>query len=319
MKNTKKVKRSRNGTAAKSSQASIPFIEWYENKIFRISENTYSLICAFENTGYLSKTDSEKERKYNQYRSILCELPTWIHYQEIVYNCPIDAKPYLMAVASKNQSYSNEYEEAFFNVQKIFVGGVDKDHSIQKYLLAISVTVQGEESPYGKLHDAYIMLESKLKNMESDIRALSPEEVFTELYHIYNPFEKQMPEIPNDIYKRGLTVRDIISPNGIVFEHDHVKLGDKFARVMSVTSYGSTISDNFMYSLCANDMQMYLAKHIDHINKDEAIKQVKKQLNEALGRKGEREEKKRPIPIDLIRTIYKRKPRQNRHLSRFYS
>ena len=78
----RKVKRSRSGTV-RSAQDSIPFREWYENKIFRLDDNTYSLICAFDNAGYLSKTDSEKERKYNAYRALLCELPAGVHYEEI--------------------------------------------------------------------------------------------------------------------------------------------------------------------------------------------------------------------------------------------
>ncbi len=297
------VKRSRNGSAHKSAQDSIPFIEWYENKIFRITENVYSLICSFENTGYFSKTDSEKERKYRVYKELLCELPFNIHYEEIVYNCPADASVYLKAVASKEAPYANKYEEAFFKVQKMFVGGVDRDHSTQKYMLALSITVEGDESPYGKLHDAYVMLADKFSSMGSRLTALSPDEVFSALYAIYNPFCGDMPKIPDDIYRKGLTVRDFIAPNGIVFEHDHIKLESSFAKVMAITSYGNIATDYLMYALCRGDRRIYLSKHIDHIDKGNAVKQVKRQLNEALGRKGVREEKKRPIPIDLERTI----------------
>ena len=103
-KNNKTVKRARSGKAiVKNAQDAVPFIEWYENKIFRITENTYSLICSFDNAGYLSKPDNEKERKYNKYREILCDIPTNIHYEEIVYNCPISADTYLSAVASKSE------------------------------------------------------------------------------------------------------------------------------------------------------------------------------------------------------------------------
>lgn len=298
------VKRSRSGSGVvKSAQDAIPFLEWYENKIFRLTENTYSLICSFDNAGYLSKTDSEKERKYNIYRSLLCELPSNIHYEEIVYNLPTDAKMYLDAVASKAAPFSNEYEQAFFKVQNIFVGNVDKDHSRQKYLLSLSITVEGDESPYSKLHEAYVTFSEKFKDMGSKLKALSPEEVFAELYHAYTPFGANMPPIPEDIYRKGLTVRDFIAPAGMVFEHDHVKLGSDFARIMFVNSYGNVATDKLEYELCSNDMQIYLTKHVDHIAKDSAVKQVTAQLNEALGRKGMREEKKRPIPIDLTRTI----------------
>lgn len=298
------VTRSRNGSvSAKSAQSSIPFLEWYENKIFRITENTYSLICSFDNAGYLSRTDAEKERKYNTYRAILCDLPANIHYEEIVYNCPTDADVYLNMVASKKPPYANKYEEAFFKVQRMFVGGVDRDHSIQKYLLVLSLTVQNDESPYGRLHETYVMLKDRFKNLGSDLIALAPDAVFSELFRVYNPFGKGLPAIPADIYRRGLTVQDFIAPDGMAFAHDHIRLGCSFARVMAVKSYGGVATDYLMYALCSHDMRVYLTKHIDHVDKNIAVKQVQRQLMEAEGRKGAREEKKRPIPIDLIRTI----------------
>lgn len=298
----RKIKRSRSGTI-KSAQDSIPFREWYENKIFRLNDNTYSLIFAFDNAGYLSKTDAEKERKYNAYRAMLCELPEGIHYEEIVYNCPMDSTVYLNAVASKTCNYENEYEAAFFDVQRKFVGGVDKDHSRQKYLICISLITLGDESPYGKLHETYVQLNGRLRELGSNLIVLSPEEVFAELHHCYTPFEGDMRPIPNDIYRKGLTVRDFIAPNGITYEHDHIRLGSYFARVLSVNSYGNVAVDNLEYTLCANDLKVYITKHIDHIDKGNAVKQIKKQLNEALGRRSEKEEKKRPIPVDLTRTI----------------
>lgn len=300
----KAVIRSRNGSAGgKSAQSAIPFLEWYENKIFRVTENTYSLICSFDNAGYLSKTDNEKERKYNAYRAVLSDIPSNMHYEEVVYNCPTDADVYLKAVASKGPPYANKYEEAFFKVQRMFVGGVDRDHSIQRYLLTLSLTVQGEESPYGKLHETYVMMNERFKSMGSSLIALAPEEVFAELHRVYNPFKKCALSIPADIYRRGLTVQDFIAPDGIAFAHDHIRLGSEYARVMAIKSYGGVATDYIIYTLCSHDMRVYTSKHIDHIDKSSAVKQVTRQLNEAEGRKGEREEKKRPIPVDLIRTI----------------
>ena len=302
-KNNKTVKRARSGKAiVKNAQDAVPFIEWYENKIFRITENTYSLICSFDNAGYLSKPDNEKERKYNKYREILCDIPTNIHYEEIVYNCPISADTYLSAVASKSE-YKDKYEKAFFDVQRKFVGDVDKDHSIQKYLLVISVEVEGEESPYSKLQEAYITISDKFKSMDSNVTVLSAEEVFAELYRVYNPFSIDMPPIPSDIYKKGLTIRDFIVPDGIAYNNDSIILGEHFARVLVVNSYGALATDNFIHTLSNNELHVYMSKHIDHVGKSAAIEQIKNQLNELVGRKGMREEKKRYIPSELIRSI----------------
>lgn len=297
------VKRARSGKAVvKNAQDAVPFLEWYENKLFRINETTYSLICSFDNAGYLSKPDNAKERKYNKYREILCDIPTNIHYEEIVYNCPVSADAYLNAVASKN-TYADKYEKAFFDVQRKFVGGVDKDHSIQRYLLALSVEVEGEESPYNKLQEAYITISEKFKSMDSNLKVLSPEEVFAELYRAYNPFGADMPPIPSDIYRKGLTIRDFIVPDGIAYDNDCIILGEHYARVLAISSYGAIATDKFIHSLSNNDLHVYLTKHIDHVGKTEAIDQIKKQLNELVGRKGMREEKKRYIPSELNRSI----------------
>ena len=299
----KTVKRSRSGKAViKNAQDAVPFLEWFENKIFKITESTYSFICSFDNAGYLSKPDNEKERKYNKYREILCDIPTNIHYEEIVYNCPISADAYINAVASKD-TYADKYEKSFFEVQRKFVGNVDRDHSIQKYLLALSIDVDPDESPYNKLHEAYITISEKFKSMDSTLTVLSPEEVFAELYRAYNPFGADMPPIPSDIYRKGLTVRDLIVPDGIAYENDCIILGEHYARVLAVSTYGAIAYDNFIHNLSNNDLHVYITKHIDHVGKNEAIEQIKRQLNELVGRKGMREEKKRYIPIELERSI----------------
>ena len=299
----KAVKRARSGKViVKNAQDAVPFLEWYENKLFKITENTYSLICSFDNAGYLSKPDSEKERKYNKYREILCDISTNIHYEEIIYNCPVSADAYINAVASKN-TYADKYEKAFFDVQRKFVGGVDKDHSIQKYLLILSIEVEGTESPYNKLREAYITISEKFKEMDSTLTVLSPEEVFSELYRAYNPFGADMQAIPSDIYGKGLTIRDLIVPDGIAYDNNFVILGEHYARILAVSTYGSIATDKFIHSLSNNDLHVYMTKHIDHVGKNEAIEQIKKQLNELVGHKGMREEKNRYIPIEITRSI----------------
>ena len=299
----KTIKRARSGKAiVKNAQDAVPFIEWYENKIFKITENTYSLICSFDNAGYLSKPDNEKERKYNKYRELFCDIPTNIHYEEIVYNCPVSADAYISAVASQAE-YKDKYEKAFFEVQKKFVGGVDKDHSIQKYLLVISVEVEGDTSPYNKLQEAYITIAEKFKSIDSNLKVLSAEEVFSELYRVYNPFSTDIPPIPSNIYKKGLTVRDFIVPDGIAYNNDSIILGEYYARVLAVNSYGAIATDNFIHTLSNNELHVYMTKHIDHVQKSSAIEQIKKQLNELVGRKGMREEKRRYIPSELNSSI----------------
>lgn len=290
-----------------SAQGAIPFLEWYSNGIFRLQENTYAVICSFSNAGYLSKTGTEQTRKYNAYREVLASLPPYLHYEEIISNRPVNRQTYLDAVASGART-DDVYENAFFDVQKKLVGTVDREISLKRYLLALSVEVSGTELPYNKLFDAVDMLDGRFREMGSGLTLLSPDEVFAELFRWYNPFEGEMPELPHDLYRRGLTIKDFIAADSIRFAGNYIELGGAFCRVFSITSYGSEIVDHITYTLLNNDLPISVSKHVEHVEKEEAIRNVKRQLGELEGRRQERLAKNKKdgltyMPLDLVRAI----------------
>lgn len=301
-KSKRKNKDSEEIRRGKTAQGEIPFKEWYDNNIFRTDEDEYCIVCTFSNAGYLSKTEPEKLKKNAIYTSLLTELPSYIHYQEVVYNTPADSSSYIRAIA--NGEGKDVYGQAFFDVQKIFAGGVDADHSIQKYLLVLSVNIRDGELPYNKLNEAFVLATKRFTEMGSTLRQLTVEQVFAELYRMYCPYRGEMKPIPHDIYKCGLSVRDIIAPDSIKYAFDRVLFGENTqVKILSVSSYGSEIRDNLIYALLNNNLPIYLVKHIDHVEKTDAVKQVKSQLDELIARKGQREEKKKYIPGELLRSI----------------
>ena len=294
----------------KSAQSLIPFDEWYENGVFRLNENTYAIICSFANTGYLSKTDAEKTRKYNAYLAALASLPSYLHYEEVVSNRPVDRQTYLDAVAKSdtNETNLNPYAKAFFDVQKKFVSTVDREISLKRYLVALSVEVQPNESPFNKLLDGVTVLDGRFREMGSSLRILSPDEVFAELYFWNNPFGEKMPPIPMDLYRRGLTVKDLIAADGVKFGKKDFWLGDAYCRILTIHSYGREVNDTLLYTLLNNSLPVSVSKHIDHVGKEAAIKRVKKQLDELESRRQSRLAKNKQngtthVPLDLERAI----------------
>ena len=288
----------------KTSQDTIPFEEWYdENNLFRLDDNRYSIVCAFSNTGYLSKTDVEKARKNQIYAKLLRELPTYIHYQEIIYNTPADNKKYKSAISSKQAPYDTEYEEAFYIVQDKFVYGIDSDRSVQRFLVALSAEVREDESPFAKLSEAVALLRSHFAQLGSDVRVLTAQEVFAELHHFYNPFKYSMPSLPSNLYTRGLTEKDVITSGDMIYNPRYVMTGLSYARVLVFSAYGAEISDSLLYSMVNNRLNMSLCKHIERINKTDAVKRLQKQYDELMARQEYRKEKGKPIPGALKRSI----------------
>lgn len=273
-----------------SSQQSVPFTECYENGMFRLNENTWSFVCEIAETGYLSKTETEQQRKYQSYLDLLNGLPSNVHYQEFIYNLPVDTDQYLDAIAPEKEDYENEYERTFFNLQRKFIAGVGRETSRKKYLVAFSFKNTAGENPYNVLYDAMIRISDKFKEIGSDLRQLTVQEVFAELYHVYHPFDGTLPEYSPDLFRRGLSVRDLICPDAIEYKKTYIRLGENYCRIYSITSYGNEIVDSLIYDLLSQNAMIYLAKHLEHESKEEAIKTVKKQLEELESRRQKRME-----------------------------
>ncbi len=272
----------------RTAQSSIPFAEFYENGLFQIKSGTYALICEFDNAGYLSKTDPEQERKYNAYCRMLRELPNDVHYQEILYNIPVDADAYKTIISSQS-TFRDEYEETFFGIQSRFADGSRREASRKRRLVALSCKVQNGEDPYNKLADTVTGLKARFKEMGAGLRILEPEAALSEIYRFYHPFEGTMPALTPDLYEEGLTAKDILAPDGISFRIDSICPGaDCHVKVFSLGRLNKALIDTATHVLLNNDLSLVLSKHVEHIDKEYAIKKLRAEIDDYEGQKQRR-------------------------------
>lgn len=271
----------RGSSRRRSSQSVIPFDEWYSNGIFRIGKNRYSIICEFDNAGYLSRTDAEQERKYRAYHRALCELPDYVTYEECIYNIPVDTDTYVEAIASKSEGFADATEADFFRVQRGFAEGLDREFSLKRYLVALSTYTEDGEDPTNRLLDAVSALVPRFREMDSTLRVLTPEEVFAELYKYFNPLGGSIPPIPADIYKKGLAVQDFICADSFEFKKDYIRIGDAYVRILSATSYGAEAVDILTYRLMSHSLAAFMTKYVEHVEKDKALEMIKADLDDA--------------------------------------
>ena len=57
-------------TIPKTAQDTIPFVEAYDNGLFLVDEDTYTLIFAFENIDYSLLRDEEQYDCYEKYQKL---------------------------------------------------------------------------------------------------------------------------------------------------------------------------------------------------------------------------------------------------------
>ena len=99
----------------KTAQDTIPFWEVYENGIFLVGEEKYTLIFSFENLDYKLLRDNEQLDIYEGYQKLLNILPTDVHYQEFIMNSEINATQLRKAMIPEKRSIDNELYDNYYN------------------------------------------------------------------------------------------------------------------------------------------------------------------------------------------------------------
>ena len=99
----------------KTAQDTIPFWEVYENGIFLVGEDKYTLLFSFENLDYKLLRDREQEEIYQNYEKLLNALPTDIHYQEFIMNSAINAAQLHKAMIPEKREIDNELYDNYYD------------------------------------------------------------------------------------------------------------------------------------------------------------------------------------------------------------
>ena len=84
-------------------------------------------------------------------------------------------------------------------------------------------------------------------------------------------------DMKKDVVK-GRHFKDAICPDSIEFKNDHIRLGDKFARVIFLKEYPSFLKDSMLSEMTDFSRSMMLSVDIQPVATDDAVKEVQKKL-----------------------------------------
>lgn len=150
------------------------------------------------------------------------------------------------------------------------------------------------------VHDKFITISSEKKNVEesrtfftrvgndltADYAKLSSKTTelgYKERLRIFYDFFRNgdAGEFEFDMKKaiaKGKHFKDKICPDSIEFKSDHIRMGEKFARVIFLKEYPSFLKDSMLSELTDFSRSMMLSVDIQPIATDDAVKQVQKKL-----------------------------------------
>ena len=293
----------------KTAQDSIPFIEAYDNGLFLVDEDKYTLIFAFENIDYSLIRDSEQVEVYQKYIRLLNSLPTDIEYQEFIMNTEIDISMLEKALIPPvlNDNIDKVLYQDYCKVMKSYIDETN-DGSARKIMLAAL-----SYKPFNKIDNVNILfthyhsLRDFFVACKSDTHQLQPMEVFSLLHKFYHQFSETEFLLPKNFLSRGHRIKDYIAPSMFNFKPREIEIGMAYTRILFVKKYDRELDDGFIKDLLDNKEKICVSKHVIRMDKGKAAENIRKRVNEVQGRIQGRMEKNHKKGGDFVPFTYREK------------
>lgn len=274
----------------KTVQDSIPYLGAYENGIIQVSARGYSRMYALSDINFSIESMDEQRAIFGKYSEFIGSFGPEVQMQVVVHNKSISSSEFEqnVLIGMKNDSL-NEYREEMNNmlIDKMAVARNNIIHN--KYLVVYieADDIEAAKNTFSRLDSS---IASGLKKLiGTDVVPCSIRERLSNLYDIYNvdsdiPFYQKLKmrdgrisETFNlkELKKRGLTTKDAIAPMSMVFEHDYIRIDDKYARSLTLRNLPSYLRGDILAEMSNQPFNMLTSIIYRSLAQGDALKLVK--------------------------------------------
>ena len=228
-------------------------------------------------------------------------------------NVPVDEKRILDVIAPEKIKSTvppeDEYANAYFKNQEKFIHDISMAVSDKEFYFALAYEKKSKlDVPHNILLQAGEKIKEKLQMLGSSCSKLDTEEIIELLHSLYNPFDEEKLRLPDNIYSKGLKIRDYIAPSAFKFKSKYIEMGDCYTKCFYAWSYGDELDDSFIQKLMQNQFKIAVSKQVKHIDKDIAVKQINDRLKQLESERQDRNVKNKRegtnyIPLHLQEEI----------------
>lgn len=279
-------------TKARTAQDTVPFEECYENGLFRTGE-TFSIMLSFENADYKVMRENEKDTFYQKYIHLLNTLPQDIHYQELIMNYPTDRKQLENAIVPKDngrQICSRAVYRDYRHVMERLIDQAAVQSCEQVIVAAMSFTPKTKLDNVAVLFKYFKALQDEALNFGVKVTQIMPPEAFAKLHHIYHMSDKESFLMPTNYLQADVNLKDYIVPSSFTFKSKYIETGSAYSSVMFVRRFSYECDDEFVTDLLDNTYDIAVSKHLVRMDKTDALKILKRQLDDHEARMEKRRE-----------------------------
>ena len=260
----------------KSVQQAIPIKSIYEDGLFYLGNNMYSKTFRFDDVNYAVLGESDKERMFLGYGSILNGLDCTAFPKLTIINRKLNKIDFDSKIKLKlgNDNLTKYRKELNDILEKEAIGSKGM---IQEKLLTISIERKNVEEARNYFSNTGTNLESGFATLNSKCTELDVNDRLRIFYDFFRMGEEDLYNFDiKEFMKKGHSFKDYICPDTFEFKSDYFKMGDKYGRVLFLKEYASYIRDDIISELTNLDKNMMLSIDMKLVPKEEATKKAEK-------------------------------------------
>ena len=260
----------------KTVQQSIPIDKLYKDGVFKCGHK-FTKTWRFSDINYAVASDNDQLNMFLAHSALINGLPTDAMAKISVFNRQL-SREVLSNLAIPNDEadytvYANELSEIFSDKM------ADSNNIVHDKF----ITISSEKKNIEEARTFFTRVGNDLRADYAKLSSKTTELGYKDRLHIFYDFFRNgdVNEFSFDIKKdavKGKHFKDVICPDSIEFKSDHIRMGDKFARVIFLKEYPSFLKDSMLSEMTDFSRSMMMSVDIQPIATDDAVKEVQKKL-----------------------------------------
>lgn len=293
----------------RTTQQSIPFERMFENGICRVGTDYYTKTIRFQDINYQLAQEEDKNAIFDEWCSFLNFFDSSVHFELSFLNLATDPERFEKSIAIPHREDAfNGVRDEYTDMLKRQMEAGNNGLTKTKYLtFGIHAASMKEAKP--RLTHIELDLLNNFRRIGVQAETLDGAgrlSVMHDVFHIGDDsrFRFDWKWLPQS----GLSVKDFIAPSSLDFKTGRMfTMGPTCCAMSFLSITASDLSDRMLADLLAEESSEVITMHIQSVDQNEAIKQVKHTITE-LDRSKIDEQKKAVrsgydmeiIPSDLV-------------------
>ena len=255
----------------------IPIRRIWPDGIFMVG-NKYSKSWKFSDINYIVVSKEDRESMFLTYSELLNSMDSGVCVKITVSNHHMRRADFEESVLMKHRDdgldeYRDEYNEMLLSK------ATAADGIAQEKYVTITAGKRNIEEARAFFDRTETNLIAHFAALGSKCRPLDAVERLRILHDFFNPEEENAPDFDiREAARLGYDFRDYVCPDSMEIQSDHLRLGDRFARVLFLKGYANFIRDELVSDITKLSRSMMLSIDFIPVPTDEAVREVENKL-----------------------------------------